>query len=300
MLTETGFALENAQLHSRVEKHLKEIEERNITLEQEITERKRTENKLITTLRELEEAKDMVVQSEKFAAIGQLTAGVAHEILNPVNIISMELQILRGMQDISPDVHEEVSVCMDQIARIVSIAENLKQFSRIPVKTTVMADINNVVAHVLALYSTQLKIEEIETAAQYQSDLPKIPMDKEKIEQVIINLITNAMAAMEGKEVKILRIKTERESPHQSNDQIKIMIADNGTGIKTEHMSKIFDPFFTTKGQGKGTGLGLSISYGIVHDHGGTIWAENNEWGGASFYVKIPVKTDIDNARKGD
>jgi two-component system cell cycle sensor histidine kinase/response regulator CckA len=300
MLTETGFALENALLHSRVEEHLKEIEERNVTLEQEIAERKRAENKLINALRELEEAKDMVVQSEKFAAIGQLTAGVAHEILNPVNIIAMELQMLLGMKSISPEVHEELNVCMDQIDRIVVIAQNLKQLSRIPIKKTVMADINNVIAHVLALYATQFRIEEIKTEAHYQPDLPEIAMDKEKIEQVIINLITNAMAAMDWKEAKILRIKTERESLHQNKDEVKIMIADNGTGIKSEHMSKIFDPFFTTKGQGKGTGLGLSISYGIVHDHGGTIWAENNEWGGASFYVRMPVKTDIDNARKGD
>jgi two-component system sensor histidine kinase HupT/HoxJ len=71
------------------------------------------------------------------------------------------------------------------------------------------------------------------------------------------------------------------------------MFADTGTGIMSEHMSKLFDPFFTTKGQGKGTGLGLSISYGIIHDHGGRIWAENNEWGGASFYVRLPFKMDI-------
>jgi len=80
----------------------------------------------------------------------------------------------------------------------------------------------------------------------------------------------------------------------ENNDQLKTMIADTGMGIKSEHMSKIFDPFFTTRGQGKGTGLGLSISYGIIHDHGGSIWAENNELGGASFYVRLPIKTDIE------
>jgi histidine kinase len=73
------------------------------------------------------------------------------------------------------------------------------------------------------------------------------------------------------------------------------MIADTGTGIKNEIMSKIFDPFFTTKEPGKGTGLGLSISYGIIHDHGGTIWVENNDWGGASFYIRLPVKTDMND-----
>jgi len=262
---------------------------RMIGIVQDVTERNQTE-------RELQRARDLLIQSEKLASIGRLSAGVAHEILNPVNIISMELQILQTMESLPPEVLEELKICMDQISRIVAIAENLKQFSRMPERKTIMADINGVIAHVLTLYATQLKIEGIETEVQYQPDLPKIDMDKEKIEQVILNLITNAMSAMEGKEKKVLRITTERETMFRDRDQLKIMIADTGTGIKSEHMSKIFDPFFTTKGQGKGTGtgLGLSISYGIVHDHGGRIWAENNEWGGASFYVRLPIKTDIE------
>ena len=254
---------------------------------QDVTERKLAE-------RDLQNAREQLLQSEKLASMGRLSAGVAHEILNPINIISMELQILQTMENLSPEVLEELKVCMAQISRIVTIAENLKQFSRIPEKKTIIADINSVIAHVLTLYATQLKIEGIETEVRYQPDLPVIVIDRDKMEQVILNLITNAVAAMEEKEIKVLRITTERETMFGNNDQLKIMIADTGMGIKSEHMSKIFDPFFTTKGQGKGTGLGLSISYGIVHDHGGRIWAENNEWGGASFYVSLPVKTDIE------
>lgn len=254
---------------------------------QDVTERKLAERDLLN-------ARDQLLQSEKLASMGRLSAGVAHEILNPINIISIELQILQTMENLSPEVLKELKVCMTQINSIVAIAENLKQFSRIPEKKTIMADINGVIARVLTLYATQLKIEGIETEVQYQPDLPVIVMNREKIEQVILNLITNAMAAMEGKEIKVLRITTVRETMFGNNDQLKIMIADTGMGIKSEHMSKIFDPFFTTKGQGKGTGLGLSISYGIIHDHGGSIWAENNELGGASFYVRLPVKTNIE------
>ncbi len=189
---------------------------------------------------------------------------------------------------------KELDICMAQIKRIVTIAENLKQFSRIPgkEKTMTLADINDVIAHVLMLYSMQLKIEGIETELQYPLDLPEILMEKEKIEQVISNLISNAMDAMEGREPKVLRITTKREAPAGGHDYLRIMVADTGNGIEDELMSRIFDPFFTTKEPGKGTGLGLSISYGIIQDHGGKIWAENNEWGGASFFVELPVKPD--------
>jgi len=239
----------------------------------------------------LQKAKDLLFQAEKLSAMGQLSAGVAHEILNPVNIISMELQMLQTMGNLPTDVLEELKVCMSQIDRIVAIAEDLKQVARIPEKRMGMANINKLIAHVLTLHTSQLMIDEIETKVHYQPDLPDNLMDKKKIEQVILNLISNARDTMEGKENKILRITTDLDEGH---DQLKIMVADTGGGIKDEHILKIFDPFFTTKEEGKGTGLGLSISYGIVKDHGGIIWAENNEWGGASFYISLPVKTNMD------
>jgi PAS domain S-box-containing protein len=261
---------------------------RVIGIVQDVTEKNQAD-------RDLQKARDQLLQSEKLASMGRLSAGVAHEILNPVNIISMELQILQTMETLAPEIREELGICMDQIRRIVTIAENLKQFSRIPAKkaTMVMADINDVIGHVLALYSTQLKIEGVETEFQYQSDLPEISIEREKIEQVIANLISNAMSFMEGRDHKVLRITTKREVLMGGYGQLRIVVADTGTGIKSEHMSKIFDPFFTTKEQGKGTGLGLSISYGIIQDHGGKIWAENNEWGGASFYIELPEKPNI-------
>jgi PAS domain S-box-containing protein len=260
---------------------------RLIGIVQDVTDKKQAE-------RDLQNARDQLLQSEKLASMGRLSAGVAHEILNPTSIIFMELQMLQMMGTLSPDVLEELKICMDQVKRIVTIAENLKQFSRVPEKKITNASLNELIDHVLALYATQLKIEEIKTEVRYQSDLPLIAMDREKMEQVILNLITNAVAAMEGKDTKVLRIATERETKGRNYDELKITIADTGTGIKSEHISKIFDPFFTTKAQGKGTGLGLSISYGIIHDHGGKIWAENNQWGGVSFFVTLPVKTDAE------
>lgn len=248
---------------------------------------------------DLQNAQDMLLQSEKLAAIGRLSAGVAHEILNPVNIISMELQLLQTMKNLPTDMQDELKVCMQQIDRIVTITENLKTFSRIPSKKVVLTSINEIIENIIVLYATQLKIESVELDVQYQSELAEIVADKEKIEQVVLNLIANAVDAMKGKKKKILRIITEQESAPEER-QLKITIADTGNGIKSEVMPKIFEPFFTTKEPGKGTGLGLSIAYGIIHDHGGRIWAENNEWGGASFYITLPARTTMKGKINGE
>jgi PAS domain S-box-containing protein len=259
----------------------------------DLTQQKNTE-------KELQNAREQLIQVEKLASIGRLSAGVAHEILNPLNIISLGLQFLQTREDLPLDVIEDIKISMTHVNRIVTIAESLNQFSRISGKEMVMADINDVIANVLTLYSTQLTIDGIEIETHYQTDLPEIFMDKEKMEQVLINLISNATAAMEGKEKKVLRITTSRNALTGDHDPLVIVVSDTGAGIKKEDMPKIFDPFFTTR-QGKGTGLGLSISYGIVTDHGGKIWAENSKQGGASFMIELPVRTVAKNGSlKGD
>lgn len=241
--------------------------------------------------KDLEDVRSKLLQSEKLASIGRIAAGVAHEILNPLNIISLELQFLQAMENLPPVISEEIEICMTQVGRIVAIAENLKQFSRIPANRMAMADINEVISDVLRLYATQLHINGIAVETQYQKDLPKIFMDKEKIEQVLVNLISNAEAAMAEKEKKVLRITTRGNELAGDTASVTIVIADTGAGIRKENLRKIFEPFFTTRRQNQGTGLGLSISYGIIQGHGGNIWAENNEWGGASLIIEFPVKT---------
>ncbi len=235
---------------------------------------------------ELQQAKDMLVQSEKLAAIGRLTAGVAHEILNPVNIISMRLQLLKITEDLSDRAKSALSICEGQLNRIIEITKDLGQFSRMHEKEITMSDLNRVIEHVLALMAPQLKKEDIETIVEYCPDLPLIPLDKDRIEQVIFNIISNAAAALAGQKTKLLRIETK---PGASEDYVQASISDTGSGIDHGHMNRIFDPFFTTKDTDQGTGLGLYISYGIIKDHGGRIWAENNEWGGASFFIDLPV-----------
>ena len=235
---------------------------------------------------ELQQTKDMLVQSEKLAAVGRLTAGVAHEILNPVNIISMRLQLLKMTEDFSDRAREAISICKNQLNRIIQITKDLGQFSRIHEKQITTCDLKEVIGYILGLGAPQLKKEGVKTDVEYHPDLPLIPLDKNRIEQVILNIISNATTAMAGQKTKVLRIRTKLAA---SEGHVQILISDTGTGIDEGDMNRIFDPFFTTKEPGQGTGLGLFISYNIIQDHGGRIWAENNGWGGASFFIELPV-----------
>ena len=242
--------------------------------------------------KKVEEQTGLLIQSEKMASIGRLTAGVAHEILNPVNIISIRLKLLSTTEELSDRAKETISICKDQLNRITRISKDLGEFSRIHEKKLTQCDLNEVIEHVLSLINPQLKQECVETVAKYDPTLPLVPLYKDKIEQVFFNLLSNATAAMSGQETKILRITTK---PGALENRVQLIFSDTGKGIVDGDMKSIFDPFFTTKDPGKGTGLGLFISYNIIKEHGGEIWGENNEWGGASFFVELPVGGIADN-----
>jgi signal transduction histidine kinase len=267
-----AIALQNARLYEE--------------LKGELSERKRAEEELRNTCQELQDTRDMLVQSEKLAAIGRLTAGVAHEILNPVHIISMRLQLLEMKQELSDELRHDLDICKNQIHRIIGIIEDLRQFSRSSEKHVTINELNGIIEQVLALQAPQFKEEGIKTEVHYAPDLPSIPFDKDRILQVIFNIISNATEAMAGQEKKVLRITTTKAA---SDEFVQVVISDTGTGIKEDMMSKIFDPFFSTKDRGQGTGLGLYICYTIIKDHGGRIWPENNEGEGASLYIELPI-----------
>ena len=255
---------------------------------EDITARKTAENNLINTLRQLQEAKEMLVQSEKLASIGRLSAGVAHEILNPVNIISMNLQLIIITETLSLKTKKALKNCIKEIDRVVQITKNLRQFSRVIPKCVALNHPNRVMDYALSMIKPRLKQEKVTLYRQYQNDLPVISIDASRIEQVFLNILSNAIDAMEGKKKKILRVITKLDKS-ENGDIIRIIISDNGIGIKPEDIYRLFDPFFTTKEQGKGIGLGLAISYGIIADHGGRILVENNDIGGASFMVDLPI-----------
>jgi len=252
----------------------------------DISDSRRAEEQLGKTCRELQETRDMLLQSEKLAAIGRLMAGVAHEILNPVNIISVRLQMLKLSDRLDEKAAEALGICDSQVKRITKILDNLSQFSRMPREEATVNDLNEVVQHVLTIFAPQFKEENVQVQTTYDQTLPTLPFARSRIEQVFSNIISNALEVTSGREKRVVTVTTTRSS---SGDHAQVMISDTGTGIDIQNMNRIFDPFFTTKKRSEGTGLGLFLSYGIIKDHGGRIWAENNETGGASFFIHLPT-----------
>lgn len=244
------------------------------------------ERTLKNTHQELETTRNMLVQSEKLAAIGQLAAGLAHEILNPTNIVSMRLHLLKMTEKLSPHSQEAIGICKQQLDRIVNITKNLGRFSRKPSKAVVKTNINDLISHILHLLGPQLNFEAINTSTGLSNALPSIPLDREMFEEVLLNIISNALSAMADIPDKTLIVETDMPAPGK---YIRIRIADSGPGIAEEDLSRIFDPYYSTKSPDKGTGLGLFLAYGIIREQGGYLWAENNADAGASFFIALPV-----------
>jgi PAS domain S-box-containing protein len=250
----------------------------------DVTERKKAEQALEKSRQNLQDAKDQLVQSEKLSAIGLLASGAAHEILNPLNILSLRLQILELKPPEGDDLKEGIKICKNQINRIVKIVAGLRKFSRPSEHKLEEKNIAEIMYNVLGLSAPRIKTEDVTTDVNYDQSVPLLRLDEEAIEQVLFNLVSNALDSIKGREKRILRVSTEKKE-----NKVLITISDTGHGIKEGDLLKLFDPFFTTKGPDRGTGLGLSVSYGIIKNHGGRIWAENNEWGGATFFVELPI-----------
>jgi two-component system NtrC family sensor kinase len=234
---------------------------------------------------DLRRAQEQLLQSEKMSAIGQLIAGVAHELNNPLTAILGYAQLLEDEKlDARP--MDYVSKIFKQAQRTHRVVQNLLSFARQRKPEKHDFDVVKVLEESLLLRDYDMKVSSITLDREIQSDLPAVSGDPHQLEQVFLNVINNAVDAMmeapapEGRSHS-LKI---RASAHE--DSVVIEFQDSGPGIKDAH--RIFEPFYTTKGVGKGTGLGLSICYGIVKEHGGEISARNADSGGAVIQVKLP------------
>jgi len=267
-----------------------EIEEYNRTLEEKIIDR----------TSELEDAQAQLIQSEKMAAIGQLAAGVAHELNNPLGGILGYAQFnLEKIQDkeasniTDKDLKSYKRYLKDiemQTRRCKAIVQNLLKFSRTSQTVDFSdTDVNAVLDDTLTFMEHQLMINKISLKKDFSGNLPMIMGNPSQLQQVFTNIIINAMHASEADSE--IAVATRFSPPlGEFSGSVEISIADHGQGISEENMKKIFEPFFTTKEVGKGTGLGLSVSYGIIKEHGGEIKVNSTPGEGTVFIIIIPLE----------
>ena len=251
---------------------------------QDISTRKRLSEELSATQAEL-------IQAVKMKALGDLVAGVAHEIYNPLMASDTSLHLLESETREDPVLQKRVSLLKRCNQRIKNIVKKLKEFSIQAGTKFEPMDVNEAILSVLEIAQQQILNQRIEVNLNLREDLPKVLGDKNQIEQVLLNLISNACDAMEKSSRKILTITTNYA---RKSHQVLIDIQDTGMGIKPEQMEQIFNPFFTTKDSDKGMGLGLSICYRIVDAHGGKIEVKSSLDEGSEFTVFLPShgKTD--------
>ena len=223
-------------------------------------------------------------QAEKLVALGQLAAGVAHEINNPLGIILCYTNLLKDDFADLPDKIDDLGIIEKHARNCQRIVQDLLSFARNQQTTKAPGSLNAAIEQVISMVAGQLAKQGITVALKMDPDIPPMQMDAEKMKQVFMNLFINAAQAIGNNgeisiETNCLRAK----------GQVKIVVRDTGPGIPPEIQNKIFEPFFTTKGPRDGTGLGLSLSYGIVRDHDGEIYVQSEPGKGAAFVIVLPL-----------
>jgi len=261
-----------------------------ITQKNEIAELEKTFNLMASSLKErddkLREYTDQqIMKSERLATLGQLAAGVAHEINNPLGTISIYTQMI--LDDLGKDndsCRESLAVVMKQTNRAGRIVKDLLEYARQPEPEMRILNINDVLRKAIAIITHPAELQSIRVTTNLAPELPDSQGDSDKLQQVFVNIIVNALQAMpKGGELTISTRLTE------VNKLIEIEISDTGCGIPQEHLGKLFDPFFSTKSAGEGTGLGLSVSLGIVERHNGTIDVKSKVGEGSTFIIRFPI-----------
>ena len=239
---------------------------------------------VINDVTEEREKQERLYLTDRLVSVGEMAAGVAHEINNPLTSV-IGLSSLLTKHDVSDDIKEDLHAIHSEARRCASIVKNLLTFARKHVSKKGPLHIAGILADVLKLRAYEQKVNNISVETDLTPNLPEVYADYFEIQQVFINIILNAEAAM----IDAHGRGTLKISAKAINNHIAIYFTDDGPGISKENMRSIFNPFFTTKEVGKGTGLGLSISYGIIASHGGKIYAKSEFGKGATFVIELPV-----------
>jgi two-component system NtrC family sensor kinase len=240
----------------------------------------------VTELKRLEE---QLIQAEKLAAMGQMLAGVAHELNNPLTAILGVTELLAEKKNAEDATQRQLELTHRQARRAARIVQNLLEFSRPASPQKKPVDLNSIVERTLQLHEHSLRRNNVEVDFRPQRDLPQIIGDANQLIQVFLNLVTNAEQAIrEVRDSGRIQIRMAMQG-----SRIAATFQDDGVGLRPESIPRLFDPFYTTKRPGGGTGLGLSICLSIVREQGGTIEAEALPAGGSAFTVYLPVASDV-------
>lgn len=234
----------------------------------------------------LKEAQKQLAQSEKMASLGQLAAGVAHEINNPLTGILLYASMLLEQMEPENPTREDMECIIEDALRCKDIVQSLLVYSRSTDSRKSIVHVNNLVEQSFKLTRDQKIFGNIKIVKELSDEMMLLNVDTNKLNQVFINLVINAADAMEGKGT--LTVRTYR---NKADHKIFVEVSDTGCGIPNGNVTKIFDPFFSTKPKGKSTGLGLSIAYGIVEEHGGRITVKQTGPEGTTFLLELPLYT---------
>ncbi|MGB2855795.1 MAG: PAS domain S-box protein, partial [Dehalococcoidia bacterium] len=252
-----------------------------VSILRDISERKQAEE-------ERKRLEQQLQLAGRLAAVGELAAGIAHELNNPLAAVQAFAQLLSDKDDLEETVKSDVETIYREAQRATRITTNLLRFARRSRPEKRLVSLNEAVEKSLELHAYRMNVNNIEVVTELEPDLPMTMADSDQMHQVFVNIITNAEQAMtEAHGRGRLSVKTQK-----AGKMIQITFTDSGPGISEGNLKSIFDPFFTSKDVGKGTGLGLSICYGIVQEHSGYIYAKSKPGEGTTFTVEIPIVSE--------
>ncbi len=274
-------------MRERLRTALTEINQFTLNLETKVEER----------TQQLKAAQKKLLQSDRLASLGTLSASVAHEINNPISgVLNLSMLLQRMLKDDGipenriPEFRRYLGQVTSETARVGRIVSDLLAFSRRSKPQRAPADVNKILSTTLSLVAHKMKLSNVTLETNLCEELPMVPCDPSQLQQVILNLVLNASEATQTKTERRVTVST---APGEG--MVQFSVSDNGEGILPENLAKIFDPFFTTKPEGKGVGLGLAVSYGIVEAHGGEIEVKSTVGQGTTFTVTLPlVATNAD------
>ncbi|MBI4251488.1 MAG: PAS domain S-box protein [Candidatus Tectomicrobia bacterium] len=243
--------------------------------------------RLRDALEQLQKSQAMVVRAEKLSSLGVFTAGAAHEILNPANIIGLYAQRMQWENPEGSSGRKTADVILRGVGRITRICDNLRRFSRNDPDRFEPVSLNKIVEESLEPLGPEMRLSGIQVKLDLAEETHTVMGDKNQLQQVMVNLFKNAMDAMpQGGVLSV----ASREVSEEGVLWREVRVEDTGEGIPADILPKVFDPFFTTKPENKGTGLGLSVAHGIIEGHGGKIWGESAPGRGTAFLVRLPAK----------